>query len=106
MSDEGGVTRANLQYKEAVKPGLNLEMELKQILASEESEFQKVEVLETHFGKVSTWTMKRDYSIGMLGRLVLSLFCLTNRTNPSALIFPTIDITDTYYRRLYSKFPI
>lgn len=72
MSDEGGVTRANLQYKEAVKPGLNLEMELKQILASEESEFQKVEVLETHFGKVSTWTMKRDYSIGMLGRLVLS----------------------------------
>lgn len=66
MSDTGGITRANLQYKEAVKPGLHLEMELKKILASEESQFQKVEVLETHFGKVSTLIMERIVQLNML----------------------------------------
>jgi len=50
MSEE--TTRAHLQYTEAVMPGLNLAMDLKNILASEQSEYQKVEVLETFFGKV------------------------------------------------------
>ena len=45
-------TRARLQYCEAILPGLKMEMDLKNILASEESECQKVEILETLFGKV------------------------------------------------------
>lgn len=50
--DDEEVTRARLQYKEAIMPGLTLEMDLKSILVSEHSEFQKVEILETFFGKV------------------------------------------------------
>ena len=51
--EDEGTSRAHLQYIEAVMPGLNLSMDLKRILASEQSEYQKVEILETFFGKVS-----------------------------------------------------
>ena len=62
MSDEGGITtRANLQYSEAIKPGLHFRMDLKRILASDESEYQKVEILETHFGKVGTFRCVCEY---------------------------------------------
>lgn len=50
---EEATTRAKLQYTEAIVPGLDITIDLKGILASEESEFQKVEILETYFGKVS-----------------------------------------------------
>ena len=53
---EEGSSRAHLQYCEAIMPGLKLQMDLKSILASEESEFQKVEILETFFGKVRLLT--------------------------------------------------
>jgi spermidine synthase len=53
QDDAAASHRATLTYTEAICPGLKLEMDLKKILASEESDFQKVEVLETTFGKVS-----------------------------------------------------
>ena len=58
MSDDEGITRAKLPYCEAIMPGLKLEMDLKNILASEESEYQKVEILETYFGKVRAVSIK------------------------------------------------
>jgi len=38
-------------FREDVKPGLRLEMELRKIFISSESEFQKIDVIETYFGK-------------------------------------------------------
>jgi hypothetical protein len=40
-------------FREEIAPGLRMEMELKNIFVSTHSEFQKVEVIETYFGKVS-----------------------------------------------------
>lgn len=45
-------SRATLTFTEVICPGLKLEMDLKKIMASEESEYQKVDVIETVFGKV------------------------------------------------------
>jgi spermidine synthase len=39
-------------FREDIAPGLRLEMELKKIFVSTQSEFQQVEVVETYFGKV------------------------------------------------------
>lgn len=44
--------KSNLIYREAVAPGLDIVMDLKAILCSAETEFQKVDILETYFGKV------------------------------------------------------
>lgn len=44
--------KSNLLYREAIAPGLDSEMTLKAILASTESAYQKIDVLETYFGKV------------------------------------------------------
>lgn len=41
-----------LMFREDVAPGLSIEMELKNILTSTESQYQKVDVIETYFGKV------------------------------------------------------
>jgi hypothetical protein len=44
--------KSTLSFKELLAPGLSVEVELKAILASIQSPFQKVEVLDTYFGKV------------------------------------------------------
>jgi hypothetical protein len=41
-----------LSFKEWLAPGLACEVELKGILASTTSPFQKIEILDTYFGKV------------------------------------------------------
>jgi len=46
--------KAMLLYKEEIAPGLRLEMDLKQVFVSTSSEFQKIDVIDTYFGKVST----------------------------------------------------
>jgi hypothetical protein len=40
-------------FREDIAPGLRSEMDLKQIFVSTQSEFQKIEVIDTYFGKVS-----------------------------------------------------
>jgi hypothetical protein len=44
--------KSGFLYKEDVAPGLTMEMELKRILISTSSPYQKVDVVETYFGKV------------------------------------------------------
>lgn len=44
--------KGSLTFKEEVAPGLCCEVELRGILASVQSPFQKVEILDTYFGKV------------------------------------------------------
>lgn len=51
MSIEDQRAKCNMVYRESIAPGLTLEMDLKGILASKESQFQKVEILSTYFGK-------------------------------------------------------
>jgi hypothetical protein len=56
-------------FREDIAPGLRLEMELKKIFVSTQSEFQQVEVVETYFGKVSR---EKETEIGFtreLGRV-------------------------------------
>jgi spermidine synthase len=43
--------KSGFLYKEDVAPGLTMEMELKRILISTSSPYQKVDVVETYFGK-------------------------------------------------------
>jgi len=45
--------KSTLIYREATAPGLLLEMKLLRIIESTQSEYQKIDVLETYFGKVS-----------------------------------------------------
>jgi hypothetical protein len=40
-------------FREDIAPGLRSEMDLKKIFVSTQSEFQKIEVIDTYFGKVS-----------------------------------------------------
>lgn len=40
-------------FREDVAPGLRLEMDLNKIFFDGESEFQKIDVVETYFGKVN-----------------------------------------------------
>ena len=118
MSDETS-SRAALTFTEAISPGVKFEMDLKRILASEESEFQKVDIIETVFGKVCMFEVE-----GKLGRLcfVSVVLRLTRyhcflapfftmgqshpklhthtHTNPLA---PTVDTRDG---RLHTKCPI
>lgn len=59
MTEKGGGieaqrAKAMMVYRENVAAGLAVEVELKRILASTESEYQKIDVLETYFGKVCT----------------------------------------------------
>lgn len=44
--------KCSFLFREDVAPGLRLEMDLKKIFTSTESEFQEVQVVETFFGKV------------------------------------------------------
>jgi hypothetical protein len=44
--------KAMLIYRENIAPGLSVEMDLHRVLASTTSEFQKIDVLDTYFGKV------------------------------------------------------
>ncbi len=45
--------KSSLTFKEVVAPGLTVEVELRRILAGPvQSKYQKVEILETYFGKV------------------------------------------------------
>ena len=45
--------KSSLTFKEIIAPGLMVEVELRRILAGPiQSDFQKVEILETYFGKV------------------------------------------------------
>lgn len=46
--------KAKFVYQEDISPGLKLEMSLKQITLSTSSKFQKIDVIETFFGKVRT----------------------------------------------------
>jgi hypothetical protein len=39
-------------YRESVTTGLKIEMELKRLMISTQSEFQQIDVIETYFGKV------------------------------------------------------
>jgi thermospermine synthase len=43
--------KAGFQFREEMAPGLIVEMELKKILYSSQSEFQQIDVIETYFGK-------------------------------------------------------
>jgi hypothetical protein len=46
--------KSSLTFKEVVAPGLSVEVELRRILAGPvQSKFQKVEILDTYFGKVN-----------------------------------------------------
>lgn len=48
--------KSSLTFKEVVAPGLMVEVELRRILAGPvQSLYQKVEILETYFGKVITF---------------------------------------------------
>jgi hypothetical protein len=52
--------KCSLTYKEVVAPGLMVELELRRILAGPiQSEYQKVEILDTYFGKVSVVSGKQ-----------------------------------------------
>ena len=47
--------KSSLTFKEVVAPGLTVEVELRRILAGPvQSKYQKVEILDTYFGKVRT----------------------------------------------------
>ena len=47
--------KSSLTFKEVVAPGLSVEVELRRILAGPvQSKYQKVEILDTYFGKVCT----------------------------------------------------
>lgn len=56
--------KSSLTFKEVVAPGLTVEVELRRILAGPiQSQYQKVEILETYFGKVrSTSSIKLLHS--------------------------------------------
>jgi thermospermine synthase len=43
--------KVGFQFREELAPGLIIEMELKKILYSTQSEFQQIDVIETYFGK-------------------------------------------------------
>jgi hypothetical protein len=45
-------SKGTMVFREALSPGLVFEMELKAMMASEQTPFQKVDVIETYFGKV------------------------------------------------------
>ena len=46
--------KSSLTFKEVVAPGLTVEVELRRILAGPvQSKYQKVEILDTYFGKVN-----------------------------------------------------
>ena len=46
--------KSSLTFKEVVAPGLTVEVELRRILAGPvQSKYQKVEILDTYFGKAS-----------------------------------------------------
>jgi hypothetical protein len=48
--------KSSLTFKEIIAPGHTVELELRRILAGPvQSEYQKVEILETYFGKVSLY---------------------------------------------------
>lgn len=51
--DEVGVNATRDKFGEWLMPGLKMEMKLRNVLASRASEYQKVEILDTFFGKVS-----------------------------------------------------
>ena len=44
--------KSSFSYREDVAPGLTIEMDLKSILASTSSKYQKLDVVDTYFGKV------------------------------------------------------
>jgi hypothetical protein len=46
--------KAMLIYRENIAPGLSVEMDLHRVLVSTTSDFQKIDVLDTYFGKVRT----------------------------------------------------
>jgi hypothetical protein len=47
--------KSSLTFKEVVAPGLTVEVELRRILAGPvQSKYQKVEILDTYFGKVNS----------------------------------------------------
>ena len=47
-------SKAVFRFREDIAPGLVFEMELKRLLVSTESEYQKIDVLDTYFGRVSS----------------------------------------------------
>jgi len=44
--------KSNISFREELAPGLIIDMDLKQIHVMTHSKYQKVDVLETYFGKV------------------------------------------------------
>ena len=44
--------KASMRFREDIAPGFTCEMELKRILAATESKYQKIDVLDTYFGRV------------------------------------------------------
>jgi len=48
--------KANFVYSEELAPGLKLELDLKRILCSTQSPYQKIDVIETTYGKVRSCT--------------------------------------------------
>jgi len=47
--------KANISFREELAPGLIIDMDLKKIHVMTHSKYQKVDVLETYFGKVRCW---------------------------------------------------
>jgi len=46
--------KCNTSFREELAPGLMIDMELKNILVMTHSKYQKVDVLETYFGRVGS----------------------------------------------------
>lgn len=57
--------KCNLSFREELAPGLSIDMDLKNIHVKTHSKYQKVDVLETYFGKV------RSSCIGTRSRTVV-----------------------------------
>ena len=66
MSPNAGIeaqrAKAMMVYRETVAEGLSVEMDLKRVLASTESDFQKIDVIDTYFGKVRRTSYRFEWS--------------------------------------------
>lgn len=53
--------KASMVYREDVAPGLTIEMDLRGILVTTASEYQKVDVIDTYFGKVCEHSLDMEH---------------------------------------------
>jgi hypothetical protein len=75
--------KTGFTFKEAIAPGLTLEMELKKIYVSTQSDFQAIDILDSYYGKVNMLialkyarTVHRFYRLNSVYVHLLVLFFL------------------------------